>query len=743
MLRCILLLVGLIAGASLGGLAAADTMDAASEPAAIRQQRIQLADMGPNGVAELTGVKPAADLPFGIPLDSVVVRAHLRLYLTASPSLIEQLSHLKILLNEQVVAAIPLQKADGGHEVVRDLELDPLQFTDYNHLQLQFIGHYAMECEDPAHSSLWLSIGPQSRLEMELRPLGMKGDLALLPAPFFDRRSSAGLELPFVFAATPSLQTVRAAGALASWFGLQAGYRGARFPVLLNQLPQRHAVVFATNAEIPGVLNLTPVQGPTLSVVDHPTDPTIKLLVVQGRDAADLQTAVGALLLGQPGLSGSSASVTQVDLGQRRAAYDAPNWVSSDHPVKLGDLVDDPAQLQVRGHTPDPIRINLRTAPDLLPWYRAGVPIELKYRYTPPLEDDDSRLNLSLNNQFVRALRLNRSHEDIGAASHLIVPLLSGGSGLGKDQVLIPAFEVGTDNQAQFQFIAGYVSEQRCKNLPDESLLSSVDPDSTVDFSGFPHYAAMPNLALFANSGFPFTKYADLAETVVVIPDHPAAADIEATLFVLGRMGRITGVPALRYRLVGDSEAANSGDADLLLIGAGREHDSLASWGKNLSLMLDPGHRRLRELTPPPNHPGNVPRPQPDPVAVPWQVTVQSNGPLAAILGFQSPLHPGRSVVAIAATSPEQQAAAVDALEQPALSSRIRGDTVLIRGRQVDSFQGEETYYVGHLSLWQHLWFYLSRHLLLLTVLCILAALLFVVWGYRALKQVAARRAGQ
>jgi len=306
-----------------------------------RTQTLSLRDLGQYGALQLHGVDGFTDLPFGVRLDEVVVQARLRLHINYSPALLEQLSHLKVTLNDQVVAAVPLSKAQAGTDVSKDVDLDPRLFTDFNHLQLQLIGHYTLECEDPSHSSLWLSIGDQTELELTLRPLVLQDDLALLPAPFFDRRSGARLDLPVVLAAKPSLGTLHAAGVVASWFGTQADYRSARFPALLNTLPQKHALVFATNSERPDVLALPQVDGPTISIIDHPQNPAIKLLVIQGRDDADLEKAADALVLGQIVLGGSSAVVTQLDTGVRRLAYDAPKWLRSDRPVKLGELVDD------------------------------------------------------------------------------------------------------------------------------------------------------------------------------------------------------------------------------------------------------------------------------------------------------------------------------------------------------------------------------------------------------------------
>ena len=49
----------------------------------------------------------------------------------------------------------------------------------------------------------------------------------ILPLPFFDRRDMRKLVLPFVFQAEPDNATLEAAGALSSWFGGLAGYRGS------------------------------------------------------------------------------------------------------------------------------------------------------------------------------------------------------------------------------------------------------------------------------------------------------------------------------------------------------------------------------------------------------------------------------------------------------------------------------------------------------------------------------------
>ena len=77
------------------------------------------------------------------------------------------------------------------------------------------------------------------------------------------------------------LSRKQAAAIIASWFGAKSGWRGQTFPVLYNALPDRNAIVFATNDHRPDFLREhPPVTAPTIEMIDHPNNPYMKLLVV-------------------------------------------------------------------------------------------------------------------------------------------------------------------------------------------------------------------------------------------------------------------------------------------------------------------------------------------------------------------------------------------------------------------------------------------------------------------------------
>jgi hypothetical protein len=675
--------------------------------------------------------------------DQLVTHAVLHVRYNYSPSLIPEQSHIRLTLNDEMIGLLPVTKEDAGHTVSKDIEIDPKLFTDFNHLKFEFIGHYTLTCEDPNHTSLWADISGNSSLELTVQPLALKSDLGILPMPFFDRHDSHMLKLPFIFAASPSLPTLNSAGIVSSWFGTLAAWRGARFPTYLDELPKGHAVVFATNAERPAFLaNHPTVSGPTLEIMTNPADGYSKLLLVLGRDAADLRNAALTLSLGDAVLSGSTATVHDVKLDGPRKPYDAPNWVRLDRPMKFGELIDSRANLQVSGHQPPPVLINMRVPPDLFTWRTRGVPVHFNYRYTPPIREGENRLTLSINNQLVQAFNLRSSGQG-GDSQRLRLPLMDDILLNEQREIFLPAFTLGAQDQLKFEFSFNQEKKADCLDTPIDNVRSSLDADSTVDFSGFPHYAEMPNLNYYVTSGYPFTKYADLSQTVVVMPKKPAAQDIETMLTELGDMGISTGYPATRVTLTGPSDTSAFKDKDILIIGSSPTQSLLETWQKYLPATISGDSRQIKQ----PKRSvsflydwlgfGTMPNPK-----VASDQSVNSQGAIAAVMGFESPVSAKRSVVAITANSPQEMGTALNVLNNPAMSQYIQGSVAFIHPHEADSFLVGPTYYVGELPVWTRIWYPMSKHPFLLALMAVIAVLIFAFALWRMLRRATAKRIG-
>ena len=734
------------------GSSAAPAATAASAPGSsaatppgtpTRQQTITVAEMGAHEPIALRGLSSERVLDVGIRADEVVTAATLRLHYTYSPSLIFPLSHLKVRLNDEVVATLPLDAHRAGQQVTRDIALEPRLFTDFNRIAIEFIGHYTVDhCEDASHSALWTDISANSTLALSTAPLRLPDNLALLPLPFFDHRDNRRLTVPFILADHADMATLRAAGVVASWFGALADYRGARFPVSRAAPVGQHAVVLAQPGPAATALGLGEIAGPSVSVVPNPNSPDHKLLVIAGRNDQELQTAVNALVLGKAAMAGRQAAIQAVDLGAPRKPYDAPNWAPVDRPVLFRELVTDPQQLQVSGNDPQPIRVNLRVPADLYGWNERSVPLNLKYRYTPPSTYNDSVLNVDINEQLVRSYRLRpvSGRDDENLVS---VPLLSGTDAVISNEIQVPAFRVGSDNQMQFRFHLDSQKTGLCASTPAKVARAAIDPDSSIDFSGFGHYAAMPNLAFFANSGYPFTRLADLADTAVVMPDAPGRIDQEALLTLLGHMGRWTGLPALRVAVVPAKAVDTVGERNLLLVGDGSAGELLARWGKSLPMMIARGKTEMALRDQHANAWSNwLSDNEREAMTPAGRAILSADGPLAALVGFQSPLREGHSVVAVTATGPDRLADVLDALDDPAKVAQVRGDLTVVRTKEVEGLRLGERYFVGDFPWYARVWVRVSSHPVFLAIAGIIAGLAVALSAFWALSRVAARRNG-
>ncbi|MGF1863394.1 cellulose biosynthesis cyclic di-GMP-binding regulatory protein BcsB, partial [Photobacterium profundum] len=279
----------------------------------VTERIIQFSQLGYNGSISMLGSESNAYIGFGSRLDEVVSKGMLSFDFTPSPALRSLVSHLKVYLNNELMGVISIDDGDQGTKINADIPLDPRFFSNFNQLHIEFIGDIEGLCANPNHPSIWTEISQSSHIALQVQKTVLKSDLNLLPAPFFDERDFSQVNIPFVMGKNYDLSEVKAAGVLASYFGALSDWRGARFPISLDELPQENAIVFVTNANKPTFLQDFPdVDKPTLQMISHPENPYIKLLLIIGRDSKDLNDAVMGLALGNKILTGPIATINDV-----------------------------------------------------------------------------------------------------------------------------------------------------------------------------------------------------------------------------------------------------------------------------------------------------------------------------------------------------------------------------------------------------------------------------------------------
>lgn len=697
-------------------------------------ERLTFKDLRVMQAIRLRGSSAEMGIPFGMRQDRVVTSAVLHLRMAWSPSMLEDLSQLVVIVNGEVVQSIPLTHAAAAGQAL-DVPIDPvLLLPGDNHLNLRLIGHYSRDCEDPFHSSLWANISNvRSWVDFKYQPLPFKPDLARLPLPFFDKGQNAFLRLPFVFPAPPRGGDLEAAAATAGWLGSMASYRGFAFTPVVGSIPTGNAVVFLKNGQtLPG-LSLAPANGPEAAAVRNPRDPNGTLLVLMGRNDADLRLAASAVALGRGVFGGERMSFDGVRIPVW-PRYGALRWLSTEKKVPLGSFMAAYA-LQGTGIPPGPLSAQFRAAPDLFFWPREGGKLNLNYIFPAAtwLDKRASRLDVSINGQYLKTLPLgarwwNEVFDQPGAKNRNASASLA-----------LPHYNLFGQNELTFDYNLIIADKRKCTGTLPDNVHVAIDPNSTIDLTSAYHAIRLPDLATFAGGGFPFTASPDLAQTTVVVESNPSLGAIEAFLTLMGRFGDSTGVPPTAVTVTSNVDPERLAHQDILVIGG----PSLAglSMFERAPLRFEGGRLRVKERSTLQNMTalfgGSV---STDPMQA--EPLVYDARGFSGLVSLQSPYTQDRTIVALIADKSSALPAVVQGMSDVKINAMIQGDLAVTRGDGMSSFQLNGQYWVGSLPIWMKLAYFTSQHPLLLGLQLVILALILTVPAYAYFRHQAKRRLG-
>ena len=200
-----------------------------------------LADTGSDQI-DLHGIDSAHTIYFTLPETHVPRTAKIHVDYAFSPSLLPALSHIKLMLNGTLFATIePTPNGQGGSRsdpMSADFNIPTELLVHNNSFTMEFIGHYVLECEDPANTTLWSRVHASTYFDIQGDLLPLTDDLKRLPLPFLDPAVVQPLSVPVVFASAPSPKSIQAAGIVTSYFGMISDGRPVRFPVSIGTIPR-------------------------------------------------------------------------------------------------------------------------------------------------------------------------------------------------------------------------------------------------------------------------------------------------------------------------------------------------------------------------------------------------------------------------------------------------------------------------------------------------------------------------
>ena len=690
------------------------------------QSTFSLKDIGIPEAILFRGVAASRSIPFSLPQTEVVQKATLHLHYAFSPGLIAQMSHLNVFLNGTLVTTLPVpQKVEDVQDALKaDLPLPAELLVRNNVLGFEFIGHYTQKCEDPANTVLWSRVEDSSSVEISGSLLPLADDLKILPLPFYDGAiSSASASIPFAFSGDrPSNKAFQAAGIVASWFGVLAKSRPLNFPVTIGDtLPKGNIVLFAEDhSALPAGIDLSS-DGPMIAVRTNPVDPYGKVLIIAGDDADQLITAARAIATGNTMLQGTTVHISGFQLPEARHADDAPLWLKTDRLSPFWDYSGD-AELQSDGSGPLPVY--LRVPPDLYYGDLQNIPLHMDYRYNAVPLSNGSTLRVSANGSLVNELPLPHENNPKKTLAYSVaVPLAN-----------MRPFA----NTFLFNFYFQLAKTGNCQDTAPINLQGAILRSSYLDIRGLNHWAALPNLELFANAGFPFTRFADLSQTVIVVPPRPTPAELGVYLSLLAYFGEQTGYPGLRVR-VSDSSGLG-GDADYLILGAPDDQPAFARISQQLPIAVKEDGFSIHDtggfFSSVQHAWWQVAEMRPN-----WWWKVEHSKdrdglletlgqfPDALIQGVESPWSSNRSIVSVTLKNDAAASSFVAAFMKSSTSGDISQSVSVLHGSDFTSYRlGDRLYHVGDLPWWSRVRYWLRTFPWMIVVLTFVLGLFVVPW---------------
>jgi len=557
-----------------------------------------------------------------------------------------------------------------------------------NQLTFEFIGHYTMQCEDPSHSTLWSHVDANSTIELAGALLPLANDLNLLPLPFYDAAVNLHPVVPIVFLGQPSPKAMQAAGILASWFGILTDYRPVRFPVSFGTVPPGNAIAIAESAAaIPASLHVASTSGPTVAMRTNPADPYGKVLLVTGDNGDDLVKAARALTLERDLLQGDQVRIPDLKMPDPRKPDDAPRWLSTDRD-KATDVgrIAGPGDLQGDGSVP--VGVYMRVPPDLYygPTLK-NLAFHLSYRYNGVPLAQESTLQVYMNSAYVSSTPMPHT-DQASTVLDTVVP--------------IPVVDMRPfSNSTMLKFVFQIAKTGKCEDTAPMNLQGAILKDSYLDLADIPHWAALPNLELFANAGYPFTRKADLADTVVVLPHAASAGEIEMYLTLMGHFGAQTGYPVLNVSVTDAAGMTRAGDKDYLVIGTVEDQPALKTLGEALPVGVDKSGLHIRGMQGFFNRAENAWwRVRGSDQVQSGQLETAGGLPDALLEGIEWPRGSRRSAVAIVLRDPSGAGDFLSAFLKASQSSDIAQSVSALHGGQFASYRiGNDNYRVGEISL--------------------------------------------
>jgi hypothetical protein len=314
------------------------------------------------------------------------------------------------------------------------------------------------------------------------------------------------------------------------------------------------------------------------------------------------------------------------------------------------------------------------------------------------IDPGDSRVSVDLNQKMMDEVPMEPKLKVLSRLKEWLFP---GKADDRVSQVVLPGNQLSSANRLDFQFDLRAKPNADCSAL-EWSDRTGIDPNSSIDLTRVAHFVALPNLALFANSGFPFTRLADLADTAFIMPDAPSADEVQAYLNLMGTLADATGLPGYRDVVTTANRVDMVSGRNLIVIGLDASQPLLRQWEGNNSIRISSvtvkeisGLSWTQRLFQPLDN--RAPYGQGGALGF---AEANLGKPYAYMSSYWSPLNPNRIVVAIGGNDGASMVQMIRQLGDVEKADKIQGDFFLFVDGKGEFYTSGRRNFVGELPTW-------------------------------------------
>lgn len=521
-------------------------------------EEISLKKLGLTNGLTLTNSKLQSGLSFTLPYDFIAINSDIRVVISVNKADDIEKENLQVILNGQSLGAVPLSQIEENRSIFT-LKIPNSLLVSKNNLNFQVISNDDIinnewTCQRPDLKNLVIKIAPSSSMTMKGILMNTRKSLADFPRPFLDPLKINKNELAFIYAASPSSDTLVSSAIVASIFGIKSGEKENDFKVYFDEIPEKHAVLFTTVGETISGQSFADPNGSSLKLIDNPNNKKYKLLVVSGRNTEELRQAAYQLFTAS--LPDNSSMQVQPQSINKRQAYDAPNWLSAKKVVQFNQLIKSPDELQAHMFWNEEKKIHFRVPPDMFMLSGNKIPLKIDYTFDRKnwFDVDNSMLTIALNQQFLKNVNA-KNHSVIAPIVDFFETQNSNSTTLYLDNTRFQG-----ENKLSFYFNIIPNKDTPCNILSNNDIINQILSSSTLDLRNIANFGELPNSAWLLSGLFPFTKYADLSDTTILLPDPPEKDEVTLLLNLMEQSGRITGFPVRNLTLLSRFEKIQSNE---------------------------------------------------------------------------------------------------------------------------------------------------------------------------------------